>query len=280
VSEFVAANTWSIILVIGNPTNIYLAESFKIGFFDYFSKMWLGAIMAGLVGLAAMYAMFRKMLKVPFAESGTKPVLKDPFLAYLSLAFLGVTIIFMAFSDFIDIPMWVVSMAGALLLIIATVLYGIKKRSGFSALGRSFARLPYSVIPFILSMFVMVLSLKDQGVIGALADALARANPYVGAGVSSYFAANFLNNIPMTVFFTEIFRTMSAPPYTMIYLAIISSNIGAFLTPVGALAGVMWTRLLKDHGIKFSFADYIRYLSPVSLLSLVAAFAGFWLLAL
>ena len=31
-SEFVAANTWSIALIIGNPTNIYLASSAGIGF--------------------------------------------------------------------------------------------------------------------------------------------------------------------------------------------------------------------------------------------------------
>ena len=34
--EFVAANTWSMALVIGNPTNIYLASAFNMGFAEYF----------------------------------------------------------------------------------------------------------------------------------------------------------------------------------------------------------------------------------------------------
>ena len=32
VSEFCAANTWSMMFVIGNPTNIYIASSFNIDF--------------------------------------------------------------------------------------------------------------------------------------------------------------------------------------------------------------------------------------------------------
>ena len=35
ISEFVAANTWSMILIIGNPTNIYLASALNINFIEY-----------------------------------------------------------------------------------------------------------------------------------------------------------------------------------------------------------------------------------------------------
>ncbi|MBQ9793131.1 MAG: hypothetical protein IJW32_05310 [Clostridia bacterium] len=44
VSEFVAANTWSTILIIGNPTNIYLATSFNINFVEYFINMAIPAV--------------------------------------------------------------------------------------------------------------------------------------------------------------------------------------------------------------------------------------------
>jgi arsenical pump membrane protein len=35
-----------------------------------------------------------------------------------------------------------------------------------------------------------------------------------------------------------------------VYASIIGSNIGAFLSPVGALAGVMWMSILKRHDIR------------------------------
>lgn len=37
ISEFFAANTWSMMLYIGNPTNIVLATAFQIDFIEYFN---------------------------------------------------------------------------------------------------------------------------------------------------------------------------------------------------------------------------------------------------
>jgi arsenical pump membrane protein len=277
VSEFVAANSWSMLLVIGNPTNIYLATSFGITFFDYLKAMALPTVLAGLASLGMMLLMFGHFLKVPFETTSAEPTLKDPFLAYVSLAILFLTIVAMAFSNFFDLPIWLVSLGGALVLILVTLFYGIRKKEAYRYLGHSLKRLPYPVIPFILSMFVLVMSLKYVGVISKLADLLAKTNPYLGVGLSSYLAANFLNNIPMSVLYTEIFRNMSSLTPTMIYLAIISSNLGAFLTPIGALAGVMWTGILRNYGMKFSIRDFFRYLSPVSLVSLGMAFLGLYL---
>lgn len=280
VSEFVAANTWSMLFVIGNPTNIYLAESFSITFTDYFLHMGLATLLAGLSGFLFLYLVFRKSLKKPFAADQADIRLSDPFLAYLSLGILAITIVMMAVSDFIDLPMWIVSLAGAGLLLLCALFYGIRSRRSYHSLADSFRRLPYEVVPFILSMFVLVLSLKDQGVLAKAAEALSGINPYLGVGLISFVSADCLNNIPMSVLFTEIFRSMSPLDPTMIYLAIISSNIGAFLTPVGALAGVLWKSILRRYGVKFRTLDFFRYLSPVSVLSLLAAFLGYFLLTL
>lgn len=172
VSEFVASNTYSMLLLIGNPTNIYLAESFNIGFFEYFSKMWLATILSGVAGLVSLLVIFRKKLKASFAATEDHPTLKDPVLALVSLVILGLTIIMMAVSDFVSIPLWLVSVVGALFLIVFVLFYGIKNKRSYRYLGNSFLRLPYPVIPFILSMFVLVLSLKDAGVIKIIANYL------------------------------------------------------------------------------------------------------------
>ena len=46
VSEFVAANTWSMALIIGNPTNIYLMSGTGVSFLSYTAKMILPTAMA------------------------------------------------------------------------------------------------------------------------------------------------------------------------------------------------------------------------------------------
>ena len=48
VSEFAAANTWSMMLIISNPTNIYLGTSAGIGFAEYSKIMALPTLCAGL----------------------------------------------------------------------------------------------------------------------------------------------------------------------------------------------------------------------------------------
>ena len=43
------------------------------------------------------------------------------------------------------------------------------------------------------------------------------------------------------------------------YAAIVGSNIGAFLTPIGALAGIMFTTLTDKYGTKLNFKTFIKY---------------------
>ena len=63
IGEFVAANTWSMALIVGNPTNVYLATSFGVSFSDYFLTMIIPTVVGGLISLAMILLLFRKDLK-------------------------------------------------------------------------------------------------------------------------------------------------------------------------------------------------------------------------
>jgi len=62
VAQFIAANTWSMMLVIGNPTNIYLSTSYGIDFIDYFKVMLLPTVAAGIVAFTVLVIIFKKQL--------------------------------------------------------------------------------------------------------------------------------------------------------------------------------------------------------------------------
>ena len=62
-AEFVAANTWSMALIIGNPTNIYLATASGIGFAEYVKYSIFPTLFAGLVAFGALMLLFNKKLK-------------------------------------------------------------------------------------------------------------------------------------------------------------------------------------------------------------------------
>lgn len=79
----------------------------------------------------------------------------------------------------------------------------------------------------------------------------------------------------MSVLFAEIIQPLSALTLEKaLFASIIGSNVGAFLTPVGALAGMMWMGMLKKESINFGFKTFIRTNSLLALASIILALVG------
>ena len=74
----------------------------------------------------------------------------------------------------------------------------------------------------------------------------------------------------MSVLFCPIIAPLSGVAQMQaVYGAIVGSNLGAFLTPIGALAGIMWMSMLKKHGVKFSYLSFVKYCALVAVIALV-----------
>lgn len=335
IGEFVAANTWSMALLIGNPTNVYLAGSAGISFFGYMKVMLLPAAAAGLSGLAALIILFRKQL---FPAAGGKPaplnptgltalngtpketpradervfektnetapsnetirprgetmrpgdetilrgdetlrrgdgerkarISKVPLAA--SLVTLVACIIILSVSSFIGAEMWLVCVISAAALTVFLFVYGLFAEKTAARVFHGLKKAPYELIPFVLSMFVIVLALKKTGVTDALSGALVKNAKSDGFlfGTLAALCSNLLNNIPMSVLFEKIIGGKSV--YAT-FGAVIGSNIGAFITPVGALAGIMWTKILNGEGVKLSFGKFALYGTFCAVFALAAA---------
>lgn len=209
VGEFVAANTWSMMLIVGNPTNIYLAGSAGITFAEYFSVMWLPAIGGGVASLAAMLLVFGKKLREPLCGGGSaenKPVefRKVPLIA--ALVHLVACIIMLAISYYIGVEMWIICVVLAASLIIFNVVYDLITQKSVRPVLRSIKKAPYELIPFVLSMFVIVLALSECGFTSLAANCLSTGGKIDGVTFSflSALTSNALNNIPAAVLFEKI----------------------------------------------------------------------------
>ena len=66
--------------------------------------------------------------------------------------------------------------------------------------------------------------------------------------------------------------------YKAVYATIVVSNIGAFLTPIGALAGIMFTKITATYGEKIGVGKFIACGAAVSLPALAASLAALELL--
>ena len=279
VSEFVAANTFSMIFIIGNPTNIYLAENFGITFGQYFKVMALPTILGGFTALGVLYLIFKNKLKEPInCDDFQEVALPKKSLAIFGACVLGVCLVLLVISDYIGVEMWAFAVLALVVLVVGCLIICAVRKEKPVELGKTFARLPYELIPFVVSMFIIVLALKQNGVSDKIAEVFSRAGSNLDVltyGVSSTFAANLINNIPMSVLYSAI--TQNASPFA-VYASIVGSNIGAFLTPVGALAGIMFTGLLKSLDVKFSFLDFAKHGVVVALPTLFATLAGLYIM--
>ena len=121
-------------------------------------------------------------------------------------------------------------------------------------------------------MFVIVVVLEYFKLPSFLYSLIGKGAEVFKYGVVSFFACNLMNNIPMSVLFSAVTQNVPQAQRVGAVLAVTAgSNLGAFLTPFGALAGLMWQKILRGQGLSFGWRDFVRYGGRIGLPSLVAA---------
>lgn len=256
--EFIAANTLSMGLIIGNPTNLYLAGSNYVSFIEYFKVMFIPTLISGVLTFFALVLIFRKQLfgtKITLStEHKIVPVRKAEM--FVSIVHLLLTIILLALSDVIGVESYLICLITFLCLSVVLLMIELIKHRSVLGVLHSLKKAPYELIPFVLSMFVLVLTLDHAGLTRALCEKLITGKKLdaLSFSVLSALSSNLLNNIPMSVLFEKIIGGNSV--YAL-YGSIIGSNIGAFISPVGALAGIMWTKVLASYEVKISFKKFM-----------------------
>ncbi len=291
IAEFFAANTWSMALYIGNPTNILVASAFRFTFVEYSRWMVLPTLAAGVVNLVLLYFIFRREIRRPI-----QPVALDPWAAItdkpgavMGFVTLGGCVAALALAPYFRIPMWKITVSFALALLFILILRDsyarmLRKKSGNgSPVVETLRRIPWPILPFVLSLFVTVHALDRYGVTALFGHRLYELSGgsllfvTLLLGITSALSANLLNNIPMTLAFATALRAVPLGAVLPGALAVAAgSNLGANITPVGALAGIMWMTLLAGKQFRITFAEFTKYgllVTPVSLLACLGVLA-------
>ncbi len=269
IMEFVVANTWSLLLLIGNPTNIYISGAFNISFTEYFLNMALPTVAAGVTSLLLMLLIFGKKLKKPINTETEIEQINDKPLMLVSLAHLLGCIVLLAISQYTGLEMWLISLGMAISAIICSLAVLLCRHRGASPIGLALKGMPFEIIPFVIGMFIIVMGLESTGITRLLSEYIHTENGVISFGLSSLVSSNLLNNIPMSVLFSKILSV--APTMPEIYATIVGSNIGAFLTPVGALAGIMWANLVKENRVKLPVAKFVVYGMAIGIPTMLAS---------
>ena len=270
-AEFVAANTWSMALIIGNPTNIYLVTAAGGDFISYLVTMLFPTLISGTVAFFCLYFAFHKKLSQPIEATPEEVRLDDRLSLLVGIIHLAVCTILLAIGSYIGLQMWLVALVSALSLLTFTIIISLVRKKAPVHTVASLRRAPWELIPFIISMFVVVESLHANGVTGHVFRLLDTSAPVWSYGITSFFAANLINNIPMSVLYSAILSGGAGE--AAVYATVVGSNLGACLSPIGALAGIMWSSILKKHELKFGYFDFLKIGITIAIPALIAALA-------
>ncbi|KAJ3176291.1 hypothetical protein HDU87_005333 [Geranomyces variabilis] len=163
-------------------------------------------------------------------------------------------------------------------------------------------RLPWKLVPFSFGMFMLCEALSANGWVALLAKVMARTSvgghmlPIVFfTGVITTLACNIMNNLPMAILFARVFEhpefeataqsvigggdvaatatTVDALRRGGMFALIVGSNLGANLTFIGSLAGLMWADLLRKRDVVISQTNFLKkcvLITPVVLVGTLA----------
>ncbi|MCX8151376.1 MAG: SLC13 family permease [Candidatus Bathyarchaeota archaeon] len=291
MGQFFAANIWSIALYTGNPTNIIVAQAYELSFIEYSKWMLLPAIISGITCLAMLYIVFRKQIPPSIVVPQVDPysALKDKRGAIFGTICLAACITCLNLASWLNVSIWQVTLAFALVVAARDALLSKNfvqenktvTAAGSLALIQTLRKMPWKIMPFVIGMFIMVESLSAAGYIRFFASNFSSINcnavsASFGTTIVSSTAANLMSNQPMTILFTQMLQNPSfavsveAEKTSMLAL-ILGSNFAANLTLIGSLAGLMWSKLLRDKGLKISFRQFSKYGLLIMPLTFIAA---------
>jgi arsenical pump membrane protein len=292
IAVFYSSNTWSMLFYIGNPPNIIVAQVFRLGFLEYARLMVLPTIVAGVSTALLTHLVFRREIGQRIAlsaELGPKTLeCKDAAIA--NLAAFGLFFVVLATSEYIGLTVWQTVLMFTVLFLALNAL--LRLRRGKAQSGESgirprcetggwldpLARVPWKMLPLIASFFIIIRLFTVYGITDLLAQALSQARGLwegtVLTGIISAISANLTINQPTTILFAD---TLQNAHYTIGGVErlsnglalVVGTNLGGNLTLFGALAGLMWSKILAQHGVAMSYGRFLRYSARIMPLAIL-----------
>jgi arsenical pump membrane protein len=271
---FIAANTSSMALYLGSPTNIILSQATDLSPFTYTFVMLVPTIVSLVATLIVVEALnraafgvedsrllkwrfFRALvepLRIPETYSTIQPadpIVQDAEMRLWVRAFIVAVLVVFGFGFVTR------DLLGAV-LVVAIITVGAFVRSSRASLAASLRALPYQLIPFALTFFIVADAFGRTASFrslapAALANALQLSDPTAALRLvaASGLSVNVFNDLPASALWGEALQLLegsgvfaagggSVQRILALQTVLVGVNIGTYLTPFGALAGIIW----------------------------------------
>jgi len=213
-----------------------------------------------IIGLTAEYFLLRKLffknINKTFKEKkiNFKKIIKNKYQCKVYIVTLILLIIAFIIAPIFNLAIWIISPIAVILAIIISLTNPIK-------LGE---KLPWNVLFFMTLLFILVSGFIETGLFNTMTSYLSNLNltenypSFLLLTLIATITCGLFNNIPMTTLLTSLTLTTTSSKF-FAYPLIIGSNVGANITIIGALAGIMWYHMIRDKNQKINLLEFSFY---------------------
>lgn len=239
----------SSVLPISNLTTLIVVQRFHVGALDVMSHLALPSITASVVG----WLIYRRRHPITIGAD-VDEVVDRRALVIGGVVVAGLLIGFL-FGPQVGIDAWVVALAADVVLVLVV------------------GTLPWRDVPVGTAVLVAAVAAVMALIVPttALNAALSQSDP-AHLGVVAIVAgalANAVNNLPALLAGADSVDHMTWGTWAWL----LGVNVAAVLLPIGALANLLWLRIMRAEGLRVGVRTYLKITVPVALPATAAAIA-------
>ena len=279
----VSSNLQGAATLVGDTTAIMLGGEAKMTFMDFFwyegkPSIFFAVELGAVVSAVILAWIFRKE-KQAIPKQGITTKVTDYVPTYLLLIMLALLIGASFIPNKPDVTNGLICCA---LLVVGLFYNFIKNKTKESVVGPLKA-IDFETLGLLLGLFLMIGGIKEQGVIDAAAQLLAKlggGNEFILFTVIVWFSvliSAFIDNIPYVATMLPIITGLGINP-TLMYFGLLSgATLGGNITPIGASANITGTAILRREGYEVKNKDFFKIGIPFTLAAVISAYVYLWI---
>ncbi|MGL4534033.1 MAG: ArsB/NhaD family transporter [Fusobacteriaceae bacterium] len=280
ITEVMAANIGGVATIIGDPTQLIIGSEGNLNFNQFLFNTAPMAIIALVILLINVYFIYGRHMKVSedlkanIMELDASRTLKD--IKLLKEAGLIFTLVLVGFilNNFIDKGLAVISLSGAILLVI------VAKRKPAEIL----KHVEWDTLFFFIGLFILVKGISETHVIDILGNKLIEISKghfqiaVLGISWLSAIFTSVIGNVANAATTSKIIQVM-APSFdngtnnvTAFWWALsFGSCLGGNMTILGSATNVVAISAASKAGIKIDFMKFFKFGALIAIQTLIAS---------
>ncbi|HEY6579328.1 MAG TPA: sodium:proton antiporter [Rhizomicrobium sp.] len=292
-AEVLASNIGGSATLIGDPPNILIGSATGLGFDDFAAQLAPVSIVILLLQIAAGHLIWGAQIRAtPEARARVMAIraaeaIEDRYLVVCSLGVIAAVIAALTAASVLRLDPATIALSGAgVLLLLESIPHERAARA--ENLVRALADVEWTLLIFLVGLFVMIGAVEQAGVIGRLGDLLVAGAGHdlrlAAAGILwlSAVLSAIVDNVPYVAAMIPLVKgiapalggpKMLAPLWWALALG---AGLGGNGTLIGASANLTVAALAERGGVRFSFAAFSLRAVPLMLASVAVAHMYIW----